>query len=362
MRVYDVGKISPKGCIQIETTYVCKAEQAHLENYWKLIIPASCFPFMAEKLHLETAINLKFSDINNSDHYFQHYGNSITLGWVYSFATYKNIDPKKDIELIYYKPAPQEPFIIVQKDPRVDRYSFHLSYKPDNTLYDLRGADQAGEFIILLDRSGSMYEKINIAIQAVALFIRSLPENCYFNVISFGSRWEKMFECSQKYNQSSADEAYRIVIQYKNNMGGTDLLKPLESILEQERIRGCPLNVFIVTDANVWDDKVKIVNLIEKHKNNARINTIGICTNEPYIHWLARMGGGTSQEINTLYQINPAVLSSLKQALYPAITDIRLSDPSLFDFFWPREPFSIFPGQKIEISGIFKEGIIPKSI
>lgn len=52
-----------------------------------------------------------------------------------------------------------------------------------------------GQFVFLLDRSGSMSgTKINQARQSLILFAKSLPDSAKFNVVSFGSNYQFMFE------------------------------------------------------------------------------------------------------------------------------------------------------------------------
>lgn len=50
------------------------------------------------------------------------------------------------------------------------------------------------EYVFLLDRSGSMSGmRINKAKEALGLFLKSLPQDCYFQVYSFGSCYQKLF-------------------------------------------------------------------------------------------------------------------------------------------------------------------------
>lgn len=59
-----------------------------------------------------------------------------------------------------------------------------------------------GEYLFFLDRSGSMQGlRIKKAKEALILFLKSLPENCYFNIISFGTNFKPLWVSSKLYNQ-----------------------------------------------------------------------------------------------------------------------------------------------------------------
>ncbi|CAG9310411.1 unnamed protein product [Blepharisma stoltei] len=360
MICYRVGNVLANSQVAIKAVYVCKTEQTLPENYWKFKIPKDLLPnkLGSIKHSAEAFIIWKDFPVEHGNFILKK-GNLITLDEKHNLAAFRNFDPNYDIELIYYYEIPKEPLLIVQKDQRTDRYAFHLSYTP---IKELNESGNDGEFVILLDRSGSMSSRIKLATEAVALFIRSLPANCYFNVVSFGSRYESMFKKSKKYDKCSADEAHRLVLKYKSDMHGTKLLDPLEYIFNWPRIPGYPLNIFIVTDGNIWLHKKEIVALIKKHKNEVKISTIGIDTNHASIDEFAKLGNGTSQHVYSENQIKPAILSSLKQALAPMLSNIQLSDYDPFDFVLPKDPFSIFSGEKVEISGVFKKRKLPRNI
>jgi uncharacterized protein with von Willebrand factor type A (vWA) domain len=79
-----------------------------------------------------------------------------------------------------------------------------------------------GEYIFLLDRSGSMYgASIEKAKEALILFLKSLPIDTYFQVVSFGSSSKKMFDKSQKNSNESITKAIEKILPISADMGGT---------------------------------------------------------------------------------------------------------------------------------------------
>lgn len=55
----------------------------------------------------------------------------------------------------------------------------------------------------------------------MVLFLKSLPEDSYFNVISFGSSSQKMFDKSAQNNAARIDQAIKDIEKMDANLGGT---------------------------------------------------------------------------------------------------------------------------------------------
>ena len=99
-----------------------------------------------------------------------------------------------------------------------DAYKASIENKPFET--DMDAAK--GDYIFLLDRSGSMGgTRIEKAKEALILFLKSLPPDSYFNVISFGSSKEKMFSKSEPYTTKTLEKAINKIKPMGANLGGT---------------------------------------------------------------------------------------------------------------------------------------------
>jgi len=108
------------------------------------------------------------------------------------------------------------------------------------------------ELVFVCDRSGSMSgSSITLVIQALKVFLKSLPVGVKFNICSFGSSYSFLWEKSVTYNQQSLDEAMRHVGSFTANYGGTEMLAPLKATIEQ-RYKDMPLDVMLLTDGEIW--------------------------------------------------------------------------------------------------------------
>lgn len=90
-------------------------------------------------------------------------------------------------------------------------------------------------FYFVVDQSGSMgypQSKMKTTIQALELFLQSLPQNSKFQIISFGSRheWMHKFPKLIDYTDLELKIALARVSRFKEDFGGTNIFDPLEDI------------------------------------------------------------------------------------------------------------------------------------
>jgi hypothetical protein len=67
--------------------------------------------------------------------------------------------------------------------------------------------------------------KMGLARQAMLLFLKSLPVNCHFNILRFGSRYQALFnEITVVYNEENALKAEQLSKNMQADLGGTELV------------------------------------------------------------------------------------------------------------------------------------------
>ena len=138
--------------------------------------------------------------------------------------------------------------------------------------------EAACEFVFLVDRSGSMSGSyIRSARETLVLFLKSLPEGSYFNILGFGSSYWKLFPDSVPYDEQHLDKAISHAQSMEADLGGTELLSPLEYIFGVKCRSGYPRQIFVLTDGSVSNTSACIQQM-NKNNKNARFDVKIACT------------------------------------------------------------------------------------
>ncbi|XP_065133586.1 von Willebrand factor A domain-containing protein 5A-like [Paramisgurnus dabryanus] len=193
-----------------------------------------------------------------------------------------------------------------------------------------------GEFIFVMDRSGSMNclmhngkgakTRIQSAKATLILLLKSLPMGCYFNIYGFGYR----FDCfstfnSVKYNQDTMDQALQAINRMEADLCSTDIVPALQHIYSQPCYPEHPRQLFVFTDGEVRNTK-EVLDLVRDHAQSHRCFSFGIGegASTALVTGMAREGSGHAQFITGTDRMQPKVMESLRFALQPVLNKISV--------------------------------------
>ncbi|KAM7150678.1 von Willebrand factor A domain-containing protein 5A-like isoform 1-T1 [Macrochelys suwanniensis] len=272
----------------------------------------------------------------------------------------------RDVELLVYYTEPHKPSAVLEVGlPGAEPGSLMGDSAVMVTLLPslpeaVPGQSAAGEFIFLLDRSGSMEcpmdsrdrspQRIDSAKETLVLLLKSLPLGCYFNIYGFGSRFESFYPQSVGYTQQTMAESLQRVQKLQANLGGTEILAPLRAIYRSPCRDGHPRQLFVFTDGDVGNTQ-NVIAEVQRHQGAHRCFSFGIGegASTALVKGIARAAGGSAEFITGQDRMQPKALQSLKRALQPAVTGISLSwdlPPGMEAALLGRGPEVIFPGQR----------------
>lgn len=188
------------------------------------------------------------------------------------------------------------------------------------------------EYVFIIDRSGSMRgTRIEKARRALVFFLKSLPYNSQFNVISFGGSYQKMFPQSVPYNTQNLNTAIQQINKFSANLGGTVILNPLNVAFSDPKPANYQRNVFLLTDGAVSNNQ-QVFNSIESNcaYNTARVFSIGIgngCS-ELLVKRSAKLGNGMSVIISDDDNVEGKIINLLNASFSPSLTNFKVDfDP-----------------------------------
>jgi len=202
---------------------------------------------------------------------------------------------EKDFILVVKSKDLDQPRAFVEHNPETQTNCVMLTLVPKFALNTT-----VSELIFVIDRSGSMnVEPMKKAAQALELLLRSISEDCYFNIVSFGSHHDSIFPKSQLYSESSLSKAINLAQTMTSNYGGTEIFDALKWVFENSR-NDMPTSVFLLTDGEVWNVD-EVAELVREHeerkKDDLRLFSLGIgdSVSHNLVESIARSGKGYAQ-------------------------------------------------------------------
>ncbi|XP_053093196.1 von Willebrand factor A domain-containing protein 5A-like isoform X2 [Pangasianodon hypophthalmus] len=270
----------------------------------------------------------------------------------------------RDVELYLYYQNPHQLTAIVEAGaPTAQPGSLMgdpvvmVSFYPEFPESVMSSVSSCGEFVFVMDRSGSMdcsmhngpdaQKRIECARDTLLLLLKSLPVGCYFNIYGFGSHYESFFLKSVQYSQDTMEQAVKKVKEMRADMGGTEILRPLEHIYKQPCIPNHPRQLFIFTDGEVGNTR-DVLHCVRSNADFHRCFSFGIGegASSTLITGLAENSSGHAQFITGTERMQAKVMQSLRYALQPAVIDIT-EDWSDVSFTRLSPPIkTLFHGQR----------------
>jgi Ca-activated chloride channel homolog len=206
----------------------------------------------------------------------------------------------------------------------------------------------------LVDRSGSM-EGTSIAEvrNALQLCLRSLRPGCRFEIIGFGSTTDALFGASQEYNDATLKQASEYVGQMNADLGGTELLPALTTVLDRPVASELPRQILVLTDGEVTNTDA-VLALARRHRQTARVFAFGIGAGASHhlVKGLARAGAGAAEFIHPGERIEPKVLRQFKRILSPGLNDVRVTWQGLRVKQVPSVVPPVFDGSRFMVYGL----------
>ena len=282
---------------------------------------------LSEKLNI---LEEKYTNENNCEYLIKY--------------EYKDLNEEKPITFLEkdnnYLPSSKicfelenkEPICFCQKNPTQNELNYIIQYK--HTLKELNTEIEYTNlnpalFIFLLDQSGSMSgHSMTVANKALILFLQSLPAGSYYQIIGFGSDFEKYDKIPKEYTQQNIKESITLIESLKADKGGTDIYSPLKDIYaskDYDNIK-LPKNIFLLTDGAV-NDKENTLKIIEENSNVFRIYSIGIGSDfdDDLIKNAGVLGKGNYNFCNDIKDLNKVIVNEIKNSSKPFYCDFEFN-------------------------------------
>ena len=268
------------------------------------------------------------------------------------YIDFENIKPLSAI----IEPALPEREQNSAKHPYLDNPAALLTFMPKPNGTELSGNC---EFVFIIDRSGSMSGvPIKEACETLDMLVRSLSPGCYFNIIGFGTSYVSLFPHSVEYSQLNLDKAVKHVSAVTADLGGTEILQPLQHVYSVKPKPGLSRQIFLLTDGGVSNID-EVVGAVATNASNTRVFTfgIGLGVSTALVNKVAKAGRGKAVFISSKDRMQSRVMEVMNSAMSPSFTNISVTGSQSMLVYPQSIPF-LFENEPFVVIGFFNEKIV----
>ena len=213
-------------------------------------------------------------------------------------------------------------------------YNFEEGTNPILTIDDddpkLDIENFSGNFVFIVDRSGSMWgDRIEMAKESLIYFLKSLPDtHSKFNIISFGSTYEKIFDNFVDITEENINKAIEVSNKFDADLGGTELIQPLLDLENCLSNINTPTRIFILTDGAVFntDECLQKIEQIGKQKD-IRFFSLGIGSgcDEILVKGMSMKGNGKPEFVQNAEEITDKVIFLLEESMRYYLKNLKVT-------------------------------------
>ena len=281
-----------------------------------------------------------------------------------------------DLVVLIKQRGANAPRLLAEYSAASDTTALQLAFAPP-PLDALSSLDLACEFVLLVDRSGSMDgESMRAAAAALSVQVHSLPANARFNIVGFGSTHRKLWPKSQAVSPETLEQADAHIARLKADLGGTEILRPLQEVLTDALLDTHPRQVFLYTDGDV-ENSQQVVRLAAAHCATTRIFTIGIGAHADrhLCKSVARAANGHCAFVDLSSAGDPlqkralerAVEEQMQRALQPMFTEVQLEWGASAQVLplalqTPCVPAAMYPNAQTRFYAVSAPGVRPEQL
>eukprot|EP01114_Cavostelium_apophysatum_P015582 TRINITY_DN4275_c0_g1_i1.p1 TRINITY_DN4275_c0_g1~~TRINITY_DN4275_c0_g1_i1.p1 ORF type:complete len:1415 (+),score=245.00 TRINITY_DN4275_c0_g1_i1:68-4312(+) len=270
---------------------------------------------------------------------------------------YKGVQLPSDIKVNIRVEDPHKMRAWVEQHPEDECKAIMLAFYPQEQI-STPPESVFSEFIFLIDRSGSMSgRRIEDAKATLLHLLDKLPkQNAKFNIVSFGSNFEKFSKSVVMVSPDNLESARKHVRAMSANLGGTNLLQPMEFIFQQPPTPGYSRQVFVITDGDV-SNKDQVLRCVYTQADTTRVFSFGIgsAADANLINGLASAGSGHAEFVKADLELETIVERQLIKSLRPSLTRLQIDWGDLeVESTVPNRIPPLFSGERLIVFAFLK--------